>query len=102
MIEAIRDMIDREADELGRLDAIAGDGDHGIGMQRGVRAGAAAAAVAQGAGAGAGTVLIEAGDAWAEHAGGTSGALWGAGLRAMGERIGDTDEVEHAHRRERR
>lgn len=94
VIEAIRDMIDREADELGRLDAIAGDGDHGIGMQRGVRAGAAAAAVAQGAGAGAGTVLIEAGDAWAEHAGGTSGALWGAGLRAMGERIGDTDEVD--------
>ncbi|MGO3031947.1 MAG: dihydroxyacetone kinase family protein, partial [Microbacterium gubbeenense] len=30
-----RDTIDENVDELGRLDQIAGDGDHGIGMQRG-------------------------------------------------------------------
>jgi D-erythrulose 4-kinase len=88
-IDAIRVVIDREADELGRLDAIAGDGDHGIGMQRGARAAAAAAASAVDAGAGAGTVLCLAGDAWAHRAGGTSGALWGAALRAAGELIGD-------------
>ncbi|GAB3604526.1 dihydroxyacetone kinase family protein [Microbacterium aureliae] len=89
MIQAIRTMIDRDVDELGRLDAIAGDGDHGIGMQRGVRAAAAAADAAVEAGAGAGTVLTRAGDAWADRAGGTSGALWGTALRTVGELIGD-------------
>lgn len=89
VIQGIRDAIDRDADELGRLDAIAGDGDHGIGMQRGARAAADAAFRAHAAGAGAGTVLALGGDAWALRAGGTSGALWGAGLRAAGESIGD-------------
>ena len=95
-VEAVRDVIDREADELGRLDAIAGDGDHGIGMQRGSRAAAAAAAHAAAAGAGAGTVLSLAGDAWAHRGGGTSGALWGAGLRAAGEVLGDVDRPTSA------
>lgn len=96
VVEAIRDVIDREADELGRLDAIAGDGDHGIGMQRGARAAAEEAARAVDLGAGAGTVLALAGDAWALKAGGTSGALWGAGLRAAGERIGDAQAPDAA------
>ncbi|KAA9132295.1 dihydroxyacetone kinase family protein [Microbacterium caowuchunii] len=94
VIDAIRDVIDREAEELGRLDAVAGDGDHGIGMQRGARAAAEAARKAGSAGAGAGTVLSLAGDAWAHRAGGTSGALWGAGLRAAGEQIGDQDRPD--------
>jgi len=89
VVRAIRDVIDRDADELGRLDAIAGDGDHGIGMQRGAGAAAEAAEGAVAAGAGAGTVLAMAGDAWADRAGGTSGALWGVGLRAASEVIGD-------------
>ena len=42
-------------------------------------------------GAGAGTVLVHAGDAWSDRAGGTSGALWGVILRAVGEAIGDED-----------
>ncbi|MEH3088297.1 MAG: dihydroxyacetone kinase family protein [Microbacterium arborescens] len=96
VVDAILAVIEREADELGRLDAIAGDGDHGIGMQRGARAAAAAASAAHAAGAGAGTVLARAGDAWALRAGGTSGALWGAGLRAAGESIGDADAPDTA------
>lgn len=87
-IRAVREVIDREVDELGRLDAIAGDGDHGIGMQRGSHAADAAAAEASAAGADAGAVLEYAGDEWADKAGGTSGALWGAGLRAAGRVIG--------------
>ncbi|KHL04401.1 dihydroxyacetone kinase family protein [Sinomonas humi] len=90
-LDAIKDVIDREADELGRLDAIAGDGDHGIGMQRGARAAAEAAAAASAANAGPGTVLVQAGDAWADKAGGTSGALWGLALRTMGQQIGDAE-----------
>ncbi|KGJ05430.1 dihydroxyacetone kinase [Paracoccus halophilus] len=74
-----------EAEEmLGQIDALAGDGDHGQGMARGSKAAAAAADEAARAGAGAATVLGLAGDAWADRAGGTSGALWGVALRAWG------------------
>jgi len=76
---------------LGDMDAIAGDGDHGRGMVRGSAAALDAASAAYSAGAGAGSVLIAGGDAWADKAGGTSGVLWGAGLRAFGERLGDAD-----------
>jgi len=69
--------------ELGRLDAAAGDGDHGTTMLRGVTA-AVAAIDAQGPCSG-GELLICAGDAFADAAGGASGALlapcsqqWGA------------------------
>ncbi|OMH36690.1 dihydroxyacetone kinase family protein [Tersicoccus sp. Bi-70] len=88
---AVRDVIDEHADDLGRLDAIAGDGDHGIGMQRGARAAADEAATVVDLGAGAGTALTSVADAWADHAGGTSGALWGVVLRALGERVGDDE-----------
>lgn len=76
-------------DELGRIDAIAGDGDHGRGMVRGVSHAVRAARAAADAGWGAGGVLEHAGDAWAEYAGGTSGVLWGAGLRALGRTLGN-------------
>lgn len=85
--------IGEAADELGRMDAIAGDGDHGIGMQRGSRAGSDAAAAAAEAGAGARTTLMRAADAWSDRAGGTSGAIWGEMLRALGEQLGDDREV---------
>jgi dihydroxyacetone kinase len=78
-------------DELGRIDAVAGDGDHGRGMVKGVAAAVTAARSAAGAGAGAGSTLVAAGDAFADRAGGTSGVLWGAVLGAIGTRWGDTD-----------
>ena len=74
----------REEAELGRIDAIAGDGDHGQGMAYGTKGAASAAKAALEAGAGARTLLVRAGDAWSESAGGTSGALWGAALIAAG------------------
>ncbi|OLT10295.1 D-erythrulose kinase [Kocuria sp. CNJ-770] len=77
-------------EDFGRLDAIAGDGDHGQGMAYGTRGAAAAARAAAEAGAGARTVLVRAGDAWAEEAGGTSGALWGAALTAAGGAFDDS------------
>lgn len=81
--------IEAHVDELGRLDSIAGDGDHGIGMQRGARAAAGAAREALAAGAGAGTTLQRGADAWSDRAGGTSGALWGVMLGAIAARLGD-------------
>ncbi|MEX1077908.1 MAG: dihydroxyacetone kinase family protein [Homoserinimonas sp.] len=91
-IAAIRNVIGENVAELGRLDAIAGDGDHGIGMQRGATAAFAAAEHAHDAGAGARTLLERAADAWADKAGGTSGALWGLGLRAIAGQLSDDEK----------
>lgn len=88
---AAKDVVAANAGELGRIDAIAGDGDHGIGMERGVRAAVGAARDAVARGAGAATTLHVAADAWADKAGGTSGALWGMALRAVGDAIGDSN-----------
>lgn len=95
-LETIARTIDTHVDELGRIDAIAGDGDHGIGMQRGSHAALAAGAAAADAGAGAQTVLARAADAWADRAGGTSGALWGVILNAVAARLGDAGTPDAA------
>ncbi len=76
-------------EELGRIDALAGDGDHGMGMTRGSAAASEAAEKAVAAGAGAASVLAVAGDAWADRAGGTSGALWGLALRTWSTALSD-------------
>jgi dihydroxyacetone kinase len=88
-VETIAATIDAHVDELGRLDTIAGDGDHGIGMQRGSHAARDAAIAARDAGAGAQTVLARAADAWSDRAGGTSGALWGLILESLAGTLGD-------------
>ena len=77
------------AAELGRIDAAAGDGDHGEAMQRGSAAAAATTSALVDHGAGAGTALARAGAAWSDASGGASGALWEVGLCALGETIGD-------------
>ncbi|GAB3596054.1 dihydroxyacetone kinase family protein [Microbacterium tumbae] len=93
-LDAVIAGLEAEQDELGRLDAVAGDGDHGAGMVVGARAARVAAREAHALGAGAGTVLRVAGELWSATAGGTSGALWGAGLKAAGAVIGDERAVE--------
>jgi dihydroxyacetone kinase len=80
--------------EFGHLDAVAGDGDHGRGMRRGAAAALDAARLGCARGAAPGQVIAGAGEAWAAHAGGTSGALWGAGLMAMGAWLGAETEPE--------
>lgn len=85
-----RAVVAENAAELGDLDAIAGDGDHGVGMLRGIDA-AAAAAIDSDARSGVGEQLRRAGAVWADRAGGTSGALWGAALEAMGDALADAD-----------
>lgn len=88
-LDLIRSVLVARQDELGRLDSIAGDGDHGIGMARGSTAAVRAAREVAAEGAGARTTLAAAGTAWSEQAGGTSGALWGAALTAFGAVLGD-------------
>ncbi|MDR7187525.1 dihydroxyacetone kinase [Microbacterium sp. BE35] len=95
-VRTIVDTVDTHVDELGRIDAIAGDGDHGIGMQRGSHAALAAATAAVDAGAGARTTLARAADAWADKAGGTSGALWGVILNAVAAKLADEGRPDAA------
>jgi dihydroxyacetone kinase len=86
-LDAARSAIHEHEAELGRIDAIAGDGDHGVGMRTGIDAARAAADPQRGLKA----MLAAAGDAWSEHAGGTSGALWGSMLVAIGRALDRED-----------
>lgn len=88
-------LTDAEA-ELGRIDAVAGDGDHGQGMRRGATAARDAMRHAVAKGAGARSSLAAAGDAWADRAGGTSGAIWGLLLRAWSGAFSDDREIAAA------
>ena len=89
-VDAIYTTVEENKDYLGQIDAIAGDGDHGIGMSRGSKAAAEAANEAQG---GVETVLSAAGRAFGDKAGGTSGILWGLLLEGIGTGLGNTEAV---------
>ncbi|MFL0410403.1 dihydroxyacetone kinase family protein [Microbacterium paludicola] len=95
-LDAVAGALDEAADDLGRMDQVAGDGDHGIGMQRGSRAARDAAHRAVDGGAGARTVLAHAAEAWSDKAGGTSGAIWAEILRTVGETLGDESTADAA------
>lgn len=99
-LEAVLATLREQQEELGQLDAFAGDGDHGVGMVRGAENALTAARELAAQGGGAQTVLAGAGALWSERAGGTSGALWGAALAAAGHALGDIDTVDpSAHAR---
>ncbi len=87
----VAELLHAQEGHLGAIDAVAGDGDHGACMVRGADAAATAAQALLVRGAGAGTLLSGAAAAWSDAAGGTSGALWGAGLAAAGDVLGDKD-----------
>jgi len=91
--EAVEKALEQRAEELGALDAVAGDGDHGLGMLRGIRGARQSAVHACTRGCSTGEVLMEAGEAWSDHGGGTSGALWGGALLAAGNSIAQASEL---------
>jgi dihydroxyacetone kinase len=90
VVDAIYVTVEENKEYLGQIDAIAGDGDHGIGMSRGSKAAAEAVNEAQG---GVETVLSAAGRAFSDKAGGTSGILWGLLLEGVGTGLGNTEAV---------
>ncbi|MFC0268185.1 dihydroxyacetone kinase family protein [Kushneria aurantia] len=95
-LEATARVVEENAEEFGRIDAVAGDGDHGIGMQRGSQAALEKARELKERDAGAGSLLRIAGDAWADRAGGTSGAIWGALLHSLAMAMGDDKKPDAA------
>ena len=82
---ALDSIIAMEA-ELGRLDAAAGDGDHGAAVVRGLRA-AVAAVESLEQGTPAADLLDAAGSAYGDAAGGASGALYGLCLSTVGQSL---------------
>ncbi|RCW47302.1 homodimeric dihydroxyacetone kinase [Halopolyspora algeriensis] len=87
LLVAALDRVSGQEEELGRLDAVAGDGDHGQGIVRGLRAAVDAADRAgshSGDARSVGDALLSAGTALADAAGGASGALYGALLGETG------------------
>jgi dihydroxyacetone kinase len=93
VVAALSATVEEHKDYLGEIDAVAGDGDHGIGMSRGAKAAAEAAAASEG---GVQTVLTAAGAAFGDKAGGTSGILWGVLLENVGRELGNEEEVTGA------
>ncbi|MCL1898776.1 MAG: dihydroxyacetone kinase family protein [Micrococcales bacterium] len=96
LIRAVEQTIAAAEEELGQIDAIAGDGDHGIGMSRGTKAAAAAVEESAEMGLGLAESLTKAADEWTEQAGGTSGVLWGAGIAAFANSLGNRENYSAA------
>jgi dihydroxyacetone kinase len=92
-LATMNDVVKASAEEWGRIDAVAGDGDHGVGMARGI-GGAYTAAVAHPGGPS--TVLRDAAYAFADKAGGSSGALWGAFLGGIARTLPDDRKASAA------
>ena len=88
-----RELIQRQ-EELGGLDAVAGDGDHGLGMVRGIQGALTSAGNTLAGGGSTAALLIEAGEAWSDQGGGTSGALWGGALMAAGQQLASADTLD--------
>jgi phosphoenolpyruvate---glycerone phosphotransferase subunit DhaL len=89
--EHVRAETERSQPELDRLDAIAGDGDHGVTMVVGWRA--VCATLADADDATPGQALRRAAEAFAD-VGGSAGPLWGTALLRAGRALGDTAEVD--------
>jgi dihydroxyacetone kinase len=87
------DSIQEMEHELGRLDAAAGDGDHGAGMVRGLRAAVEAVTGFTGT---ARRTFTRGGIAFQNAAGGASGALVGAWLIAIGAGLPERDDAVDA------
>ena len=85
MFRELYKTISEHEDELGKLDAVAGDGDHGIGMVRGLKAALASVDTAEGEGVG--ELISGAGAAFSDAAGGSSGALVGIFIITLGNKF---------------
>ncbi len=87
--------IELAEEELGRLDAFAGDGDHGAGMVRGLRAANQAAQAVQSEFAR--DVIAAAGSAFIDTAGGASGVLFGTLIATAGQMLSDEPDSTNVY-----
>ena len=87
--------IHEHEDELGKLDAVVGDGDHGIGMVRGLKA--AQKSADEASGESAADLISDAGAAFSDAAGGSSGALVGIFIITIGNKFPEEVTTEGVH-----
>lgn len=87
VFEDLQRVIAEAENDLGKLDSVAGDGDHGRGMLKGISAASKSATHTVSMQGGVKTLLTQAGEEFAAKAGGTSGVLWGAAIKSAGEII---------------
>lgn len=87
--------IEKSEDELARLDAVAGDGDHGAGMVRGLRAAQDAAQASDSLLAS--QIIAAAGIAFTNTAGGASGALFGMFITTVGQNLTEMPDAANLH-----
>ncbi len=85
IFQEVYDVIAEHEDELGKLDAVAGDGDHGAGMVRGLKA--ARQSVEEADAKSAADLISDAGAAFSDAAGGSSGALVGIFIITIGNKF---------------
>jgi D-erythrulose 4-kinase len=91
MLGAVAEGMHAHEVELGRLDSVAGDGDHGAGMCRGADGALEIARAKLDRHAGVRELLAAASEEWSDRAGGASGALWSAALLAIASSLGNRD-----------
>ena len=91
MLGAVAEAMHAHEAELGHLDSVAGDGDHGAGMCRGADGALETARAKLDRHAGVRELLAAASEEWSDRAGGASGALWSAALLAMASSLGNRD-----------
>lgn len=84
-LRAAAEAVDADADELTKLDAAIGDGDHGVNMRRGFTKVTAVLDSAEFTGVG--DVFVRAGTTLISHVGGAAGPLYGSALRAFGKAL---------------
>ena len=87
--------IEAAEEELARLDAVAGDGDHGAGMVRGLRAANEAAQTNNSELAS--QIIAASGTAFTNTAGGASGALFGMFIATWGQNLADKPDAANLH-----
>lgn len=87
--------IEAAEEELARLDAFAGDGDHGAGMVRGLRAANEAAQATESEFAS--QIVAAAGNAFTNTAGGASGALFGTLIATVGQNLSENPDAENMY-----
>jgi len=91
-IAAAADSIDAHVNELSQLDAIAGDGDHGVNVETAMKY--ARSEVAALADPTSGDVLKVTARAFLDEMGGAAGALFGSFFRAAARSFGDRTSVD--------
>jgi len=91
MLGAVAEAMHAHEAELGHLDSVAGDGDHGAGMCRGADGALEISQAKLEGQSGVRPLLAAASEEWSDRAGGASGALWSAALLAMASSLGNRD-----------